>query len=182
MAAGVCVYMCVRLSIFIKARVTSKGDWVSRYCELSEGGAQGRTVWILFKSLRRMKRFGVLWPLWTTWQMSSNQSKWVWLCSRGTDTRHHQRQMQIAKNIHYPAGFIGITSLAEQIQTGLIRQGSNYTRNTTLTTKKRWRYKGRTEPEWCHSQVSKALFLSQKYAVLGRRHVGCIASSASQLI
>lgn len=29
---------CMRLSIFIKARVTSKGDRVSRYCELREGG------------------------------------------------------------------------------------------------------------------------------------------------
>ena len=33
-----CVCMSERLSIFIKARVTSKGDRVSRYCELSEGG------------------------------------------------------------------------------------------------------------------------------------------------
>ena len=38
MAAGVCVRMRVKLSIFIKGRVTGKGDRVSRYCELSEGG------------------------------------------------------------------------------------------------------------------------------------------------
>lgn len=38
MAAGVCVRMRVKLSIFIKGRVTSRGDRVSRYCELSEGG------------------------------------------------------------------------------------------------------------------------------------------------
>lgn len=30
--------MCVRLSIFIKGRVTSKGDIVSCNCELSKGG------------------------------------------------------------------------------------------------------------------------------------------------
>lgn len=67
MAAGVCVYMCVRLSIFIKARVTSKGDWVSRYCELSEGGgtredcvnsfqkpAQDETLWSFMASVNHL--------------------------------------------------------------------------------------------------------------------------------
>lgn len=61
MAARVCVCMCVRLSIFIKGRESSKGDRVSRYCELREGGgsrelcvngfqkpAQDKTLWKSF--------------------------------------------------------------------------------------------------------------------------------------
>lgn len=36
-----CVRMCVTLSISIKARVTSKGDRVSRNCELSAGRGGG---------------------------------------------------------------------------------------------------------------------------------------------
>lgn len=93
MAAGVCVCLWdYQFSLRVEKAVKEMECYVIVNWE--EGEAAGRTVWMLFKSLHRMKRFGgVLWPLWTTWQMSSNQSKWVQLCSRGTDTQH-QCQLQ----------------------------------------------------------------------------------------
>lgn len=128
--------VCVRLSIFIKVRVTSKGDRVSRYCELSEGGeAQGRTVWMLFKSLRRMKRFGgVLWPLCEPLgKCPQTRARGCdWLCGRDTDSSN-VKCTALPKGltiIHCPANFIVITSCLNTLKLDWYVSMTSYANNT----------------------------------------------------